>query len=407
MRIMNRHVFLTATLTALVSLTVSTPPVRAAVNVGDRPQINVRTTEGQDLTLDALRGKLVLLDFWATWCGPCMAEAPHMVETNRTYGPQGLQIVGISLDRSPADLANKKPAGFTWPQYLDTGGKVASQFGVNGIPHVYLLGPEGQVLWHGHPAGGLDAQIAKAFREHPPRLIDETAMLKATELLAQAKSAVAAGQTAQAIKLLGKVPEPVKKDAEFAAKLAEVSESLNRSAQATLAEVEPQIQAGQYGQAIPRLRELVAALNGTPAGEQARKRLAELQSDPRVKQAIERAEKETRSAEEFEAARKLKAERKDELAYRRYKTIVQLFPGTPAAAEAATAVQAYERDPAFVKRANESAAGAKAKAALSIARGYRNAGQTQLAKKKYQSIIEEFAGTSYAATAQQELKAIK
>jgi thiol-disulfide isomerase/thioredoxin len=405
MRISHHRVFLTATLAALAVLTL---PIRAAVNVGDRPQVNVRTTDGQDLSLDALRGKLVLLDFWATWCGPCMAEAPHMVETNRKYAPQGLQIVGVSLDRSPADLTNKKPPGFTWPQYLDTGSKVASQFGVNSIPHVFLLGPDGQVLWHGHPGGGgLDAQIAKAFREHPPKLIDDKTMARAAELLAQAKSAVAAGQTAQALKLLGKIPDPVKKDADFAPRLAEVSASLNQSAQATLAEVEPQIQAGQYGQAIPRLRELVAALNGTPAGEQARKRLAELQSDPKVTQAIERGEREAKSAEELEAAGKLKSGRKDELAYRRFKAVEQLFPGTPAAAEAAKAVQAYEQDPAFVKRANESAAAARAKAALSIARGYQNAGQTQLAKKKYQSIIEEFAGTSYAETAHQELKAIK
>ena len=54
------------------------------------------------LDLNAYRGKVVLLDFWATWCAPCLVEMPHFVEWQKTYGPRGLQIIGISLDDDPA-----------------------------------------------------------------------------------------------------------------------------------------------------------------------------------------------------------------------------------------------------------------------------------------------------------------
>lgn len=330
-----------------------------------------------------------------------------MVELNERLGPQGLVIIGISLDRSLGDLNSKKPKGFTWPQYLDQGSKVSSHFGVKGIPHVFLLGPDGKVLWRGHPAGGLDQQLQKAFKEHPPQLTDPKMLAKANETLAQIETAVKSGEAAAAIKLLGKLPAEAKKDAEFAARAEEVQKGLEVAARAMLAEVEPQIEAGKYAEAVARLRELTAALNGLPVGEEAKKRLGALQSDPAVRSAIESGEKQARSGEELAVARKLKAESKHELAYKRYKDVVQLFPGTPAATEAAVAVKEYEKDPKFVQRANESAAATKGKAALSIARSYRTAGRTQQAKQKYQSIIKEFPGTTYAKTAEEELKALR
>src|SRR5207253_425836 len=107
--------------------------------------------------------------------------------------------------------------------------------------------------------------------------------------------------------------------------------------------------------------------------------------------------------EALAAARELEKQKKDELAYIRYKSITKEFPDTAAATTAETVIKRYESDPAFVKRINEKETGTKAKAALSMARSYRTARKPDQARQKYQSIIQEFPDTPYAQTAQQEL----
>jgi len=65
----------------------------------------LKDLNGQDVALSRYTGKVLVLDFWATWCGPCKVEIPAFVELQKKYGPSGLQIVGISIDDTPAELA--------------------------------------------------------------------------------------------------------------------------------------------------------------------------------------------------------------------------------------------------------------------------------------------------------------
>jgi thiol-disulfide isomerase/thioredoxin len=106
--------------------------------------------DGSAIDLAAMRGKVVLIDFWATWCPPCRAEVPHVVAAYKKYHDQGFEIVGISLDQDQKSLADfTKQNGMVWPQYFDGQGwdnKISKGFGIHGIPAMWLVDQKGMLV---------------------------------------------------------------------------------------------------------------------------------------------------------------------------------------------------------------------------------------------------------------------
>ncbi|CAN5599502.1 hypothetical protein BH10PLA1_BH10PLA1_20730 [soil metagenome] len=378
----------------------------AGPGVGEKPDLQFTAVGGEQVSLARLRGKIIVIDFWATWCGPCMHEAPHMVALNTPYADQGLQMIGISLDQDKNKIIDvAKASGFTWPQYFDGGGwqaKPAQAWGVNSIPRTFLIGPDGVVLWSGHPAR-LEAQLAKAFKEHPPVLVDPAVLAAATKQLDAVEASLKAGDTIAAMKAMSDVPADAKKDGAFAVRLGTASTAIEAAGDKLIDDVEPMVNDKNYTAAAARLVELMKALPNTPIATKAQARYAELMKTPAVKAAIDADRRNTLAAAELDVAEKLKEAKKDEAAYLKFKSIAKTYAGTPPGDTAAAAVAEYEKDTAFVKRVNESAGGAKAKAALSMAASYVQSGRIDLAKKKYQDVIDQFPGTSFAATAKTEL----
>jgi len=129
-------------------------------------------------------------------------------------------------------------------------------------------------------------------------------------------------------------------------------------------------------------------------------------ADPAIKLQIDTVEKAEKAAAALAVAQKLKAEKKDALAYPRFKDVVTQYPGTPAAETASVVVSQYEKDTAFIQSVNNAAASGKAKALMNLADSYKNAGRSELAKKKYQEIVTQFPGTSYADAAQKAIAEI-
>jgi cytochrome c biogenesis protein CcmG/thiol:disulfide interchange protein DsbE len=103
-------------------------------------------TGGEPVNLEQFQGKVVYVDFWASWCGPCLKSFPFMEELHRQYGDQGLVVVAINMDQDPQDAHDflaEHPVTFLLGQ--DRDGAVAQQYGVMAMPSSFIVGRDGLI----------------------------------------------------------------------------------------------------------------------------------------------------------------------------------------------------------------------------------------------------------------------
>jgi len=144
------------------------------------PPFSVTTLDGQKISLDSLAGKVVLIDFWATWCGPCREALPHIREIAHRFEEQPLVVISISLDKDEGkwkDFVAKNH--MTWVQYRDGGfnGTIARSFGVNAIPATFTIDTDGvledQHVGDGNIEGKLKKLLAAASRKPAPPVLQD------------------------------------------------------------------------------------------------------------------------------------------------------------------------------------------------------------------------------------------
>ena len=111
------------------------------------------------------KGKYVLVDFWASWCGPCREETPYVVKAYNDYKDKGLVVIGVAV-RDKTDATKKAMAnmGIYYPQLLDPSIALAGEFGVSAIPHLFLFGPDGKVVQQDMRGEGIDALLRTIFK---------------------------------------------------------------------------------------------------------------------------------------------------------------------------------------------------------------------------------------------------
>lgn len=137
------------------------------------PDFSLKTLDGEEITLSKLKGKTVLLDFWATWCGPCRESLPHLIQLYKTYHDKGLEIIGMNLDKGDVEKVRHfvKSMDIPYPIII-TPDEVSRNFGVTGLPTTIFIDKEGHIRekivgFNGTIAQKMTANIADLLSETP------------------------------------------------------------------------------------------------------------------------------------------------------------------------------------------------------------------------------------------------
>ena len=135
----------------LAACTKADAPKKGTVAAEKSPAPDVSVTalaNGSTLKLSDLKGKVVLLNFWATWCPPCREEIPSMMKLNSIMAGKPFQMVAVSIDEGgkPAIEAFFKESGFSLPTYLDESGASAKSYGITGVPESFIIDKQGVLV---------------------------------------------------------------------------------------------------------------------------------------------------------------------------------------------------------------------------------------------------------------------
>ena len=144
--------------------------IRRALTDGTKfPDFAEKDLQGNPLSVAKYKGKLVLVDFWATWCGPCVGELPSVIKAYNKHHADGFEIIGISLDMDEQKLKSfLKTKEIPWAQYFDGKGwqnKLAAKYGIQSVPATFLLDGDGKIIGQDLRGEALEEALAKALTD--------------------------------------------------------------------------------------------------------------------------------------------------------------------------------------------------------------------------------------------------
>ncbi|MBL8862960.1 MAG: redoxin domain-containing protein [Planctomycetes bacterium] len=326
--------FLSAALVAggaLAAASFTSPRAEGPEIGAPAPEIAAKTWFnhiGRPITLESLRGQAVMLEFWATWCGPCVAAWPHVQEIHDEYREKGLVVLALSNEVDEKVSAFLDQNGYSVP--TAAGSTSGGAYGVSGIPRTFLIDPSGKIAWSGHPSEvskSLLQEVTKGAKKRSSSVlaiqVDEE---PAGRLAAHAKAMAAGnpGKALTALQAFADDPKATEAEKSGAAALVTAIEEhvglLNREADKLLG-------AREVLRGLAILDALAKEFTG-PIGEAAKKRAAEVRKDDALAKEIAGAEALARAQEQAKKLGSTKARSK-------FEEVVEKHKGTRAAERAA------------------------------------------------------------------------
>jgi thiol-disulfide isomerase/thioredoxin/tetratricopeptide (TPR) repeat protein len=355
------------------------------------------------LALQGLRGKIVVVEFWATWCPPCRASIPHLIEMNHKFAAQGVVFIGLT------DEDRKTVEPFAREMKMDYavggGSKASGVYGVTGIPHAFIVDPSGTVAWEGHPMAGLDRALEEQVKKTPPSKMAPRDQATALALLDRVAEAIEKKDYFSAADLLAKIPNAdddpaVKKGADEARRvLAEVAAK-------DLAEAEARIEAKEYYEASVALERVPRLVPGSEEARRAEAKRTELMGDEKVRPVIEQGRRERLAADALAAIEKGEKKMSPERLLEELGNLADKFPDTKAGHAAAARTAEMKADKQLMARIRLQAVEKDCKSWLSMARNYIKAGMPDKAKPYLKDILAKYPDTPFAEEARKLLAEI-
>jgi peroxiredoxin len=137
------------------------------------PDFSVKTLDGQEITLSRLRGKVVLVDFWATWCGPCRESIPHLIHLRNTYQAKGFEVIGLSQDKGDVETVRNFVKSLDIPYPIAMAPEeVSRSFRVSALPTAFLVDREGKIQ---QKMLGFSTAVAKQMTSKIEELLSQKA----------------------------------------------------------------------------------------------------------------------------------------------------------------------------------------------------------------------------------------
>jgi thiol-disulfide isomerase/thioredoxin len=352
------------------------------------------------LSLQAAKGKIVMVEFWATWCPPCRASIPHLIEMFKTYSPKG--VVFMSLTNEPKATVEPFAKEMKMVYPVGCGSQAGGAYGVRGIPHAFIIDPSGTVAWEGHPMADLDKALEAQLAKTPPVMMSAQDKAAALAVLEKAEAAIEQQQYVAAAALLAKLAR-ADDDPEVKARFEAAGKALADRAAACLADGRKKMVAKEYLDASVALSEAQAVAPGSEQATQAEALLKVLMDDPKTKAAIEQGRRE-RDAAALAAEIEKRGDRDPAALLKLLDDLAARFPDTQAGKAAAEKARAMRADPEVMKKVQNDAAEKDCKGWMSMAKNLVKAGLSEKARPYLEQVVQKYPDTDYAKEAKELLQ---
>ena len=390
---------------SLLSLTViSSPAVGDGVTVGQKaPTIQAKSwlNAPGEVSLASLRGKVVLVEFWATWCGPCRKSIPHMNALANRLGRKGLVVVGLT--REDAQTVRSFMASTKTKMNYIVGCESHSSgvYGGKYIPRVFIVDRTGLVFWRGYPWEGLDEAVTRALSSVGKGLATTPA---SEPRLAPAREAYERGDYAIALELAEQIMADKASSQALSDGAGHLLVLVLEAGRDGLAETRALAKSRKYTEAINSLGDLAEQFVGTDVGKTAKSELLALRKNRNVIAALKSEAWDQNAAGIMARADALVERKQYARAVDGYKLVSSLYPRF--APEARQKAKRLLSDKQITAQAKEQRAITRAVDWLTTARRHVRLGQTVQARSSYRKVIRSYRDTSYARAARKELKGL-